>query len=139
MPSAYDLYTFYLEAETLRGRSVVVHIERGEVEEVFNPRAKHDEPKIVVHFHGKKLALCCNKTQAGALVEITGTDDFTKWVGHTVTLTPARIDRERQTITITPAPASNGSSQQQAPAAPAASAAGVDGEEYVAGEEEDAD
>ena len=132
MPSVFDVYTFYLEAETLCGRSVVVHIERADVEQVFNPRTKHDEPKIVVHFHGKKLALCCNKTQAGALVDITGTDDFTKWAGHTVTLTPARIDRERQTITITPAPAANGSSQQHAPAAPASSsaaAAGVDGEE----------
>jgi hypothetical protein len=111
------------------------------VEDVFNPHVKLDEPKIVVHFHGKKLALCCNKTQAGALVDITGTDDFTKWVGHAVTLTPARIDRERMTITITPAPAGNGSSQQQAPAAPAlTSAAGVDGEEEYddpAGEEEE--
>ena len=26
MPSAYDLYTFYLEAAHLRGKSVVVHI-----------------------------------------------------------------------------------------------------------------
>ncbi|MFN8468254.1 MAG: hypothetical protein U0X20_22030 [Caldilineaceae bacterium] len=129
MPSVFDIYTFYLEAETLRGRSVVVHIERAEVEQVFNPRTKHDEPKIVVHFHGKKLALCCNKTQAGALVDITGTDDFTKWAGHSVTLTPARIDRERQTITITPAPAGNGN-QQQAPAASGSTpAAGVDGEE----------
>lgn len=42
------------------------------------------------------------------MVEITGTDDSSKWVGHTITLTPSWIDRERQTITITPAPASAG-------------------------------
>ena len=74
----------------------------------------------MVHFHNKKLALCCNKTQAGALVDITGTDDFTKWVGHSVTLTPARIDRERQTITITPAQAS-------APASTTPAAGNADG------------
>ena len=105
MPSAYDLYTFYLEPETLRGRSVAVHVEQATSRRSSTRGRSHDEPKIVVRFHGKKLGLCCNKTQAGALVEITGTDDFSKWVGHTVTLTPARIDRERQTITITPAPA----------------------------------
>lgn len=87
MPSVFDVYTFYLERETLRGRSVVVHIERAEVEQVFNPRTKHDDLGLVVHFHDKKLALCCNKTQAGALVDITDTDDFAKWAGHTVTLT----------------------------------------------------
>ncbi len=94
-----------------------------------------------MHFHGKKLALCCNKTQAGALVDITGTDDFTKWAGHTVTLTPARIDRERMTITITPAPpATAAASSRRRRHRASASAAGVDGEEEYddpAGEEED--
>lgn len=107
MPSVYDLYTFYLEADHLRGKSVVVHIERAEVEEVFNPRIKRNEPRIVLRFHGKKLALCCNKTQAASMIDLTGTDDYSKWPGHSVTITPSRIDRERQTITITPAPALN--------------------------------
>ena len=105
MPSAYDLYTFYLEADHLRGRSAVVYIERAEVEEVFNPRIKRNEPRIVLRFHGKKLALCCNKTQAASMIDLAGTDDYTKWPGNSITLTPSRIDRDRQTITITPAPA----------------------------------
>jgi hypothetical protein len=129
MPSAYDLYTFYLEPDHLRGRSVPVVVEQAIVEEVFNPRIKRDEPRIVLRFHGKKLGLCCNKTQAAAMIDITGTDDFARWVGHTITLTPSRIDRERQTITITPA---------QAPAPePAAQPMGEPEDDGAGGEEEE--
>lgn len=115
MPSAYDLYTFYLSPEHLKGRSVAVAVEAVTVEEVYNPRIKRGEPRLIIRFHGKKLALCANKTQISSLIEITGTDDYTKWIGHMITLTPATIDRQRQTITITPAPA------KPEPAAPASS------------------
>ena len=103
MPSAYDLYTFYLSSDHLRGRSVQVAIEAVEVEQVFNPRTKRPENRLVVRFHGKKLALCCNKTQVASLIDITGTDDYSRWPGHLVTLTPSAVDRGRATITITPA------------------------------------
>ena len=117
MPSAYDLYTFYLEAAHLRGKSVVVHISAVTVEEVFNPRIKRNEKRLVCRFHGKKLALCLNKSQAGALIDITGTDDYTRWIGHSVMLTPAMIDRERMTITITaPAAAVAAPAAQPGPA-----------------------
>ena len=67
MPSIRDLYTYYLTAEHLQGRSVVVHIASCQVEQVFNPRAKRSEAKLLIRFHGKKLALACNKTQAASL------------------------------------------------------------------------
>jgi hypothetical protein len=71
--------------------------------------------------------MCLNKSQAGALIEITGTDDYTKWIGHSVMLTPATIDRERMTITIT-APAA-AAQPGPAPAQPAVANAQVDAED----------
>ena len=104
MASIRDIYTFYLEAEHLQGHSVVVHIAESDVEEVFNPRIRRNERKVVLRFHGKKLALCCNKTQAAAIEAITGTDDYERWIGHTIMLTPG-VQSGKQTITITAPPA----------------------------------
>ena len=105
MPSIRDLYTYYLTAEHLQGRSVVVHIANCQVEQVFNPRAKRTEAKLLIRFHGKKLALACNKTQAASLARLTGSEDYTCWPGHTVTLSPGQADSGQETILITGAPA----------------------------------
>jgi hypothetical protein len=106
-PSAFDLYTFYLEPSDLRGQSHSLMIETVTIEEVFNPRVKRNEKRLMVSFVGKKKILPLNKTQAGALVEIAGTDDYSKWSGMIVTITPARASNGKDTITITPSPASN--------------------------------
>lgn len=100
MASIHDLFTFYLKAEQLQGRSVTVHIESCTVEQVFNPRTKRNEPKLLIRFHGKKLGLLANKTSAAALERITGTDDYTKWVGHDVTLSPSKSVSGMDTIVI---------------------------------------
>jgi hypothetical protein len=107
MPSAYDIYTFYLEPEDLRGQSNTVTIETAKVEEIFNPRAKRNEKRIVVSFAGKKKVFPLNKTQAGALIEAAKTDDFSKWPGVQIIITPANTSNGKATITITPAPATN--------------------------------
>ncbi len=104
MPSIRDLYAFYLTADHLQGRSVVVHISSVAVEELWNSKSKRKEPKLVVRFHNKKLALACNKTQATQLERITGSDDYTHWVGHTVTLSPTKAPSGTNTIAILPAP-----------------------------------
>lgn len=104
MATIRDLFTFYLKAEHLRGQSVVVHIESCAVDQVFNPRIKRTEPKLLIRFHGKKLALCVNKTQASAIEQIAKTDDYEKWVGHAIMLTPTALDRGEATITITAPP-----------------------------------
>jgi hypothetical protein len=104
MASIRDVFTFYLKAEHLQGRTVVAHIESCTIAQVFNPRAKHNEPHLIIRFHGKKLALACNKTQASALERITGTDDYTRWPGHAVTLSPGKAATGADTILITAAP-----------------------------------
>jgi hypothetical protein len=105
MPSIRDLYTFYLTAEHLQGRSHNVHIASCSSEELWNRQLKRKEHKLILRFHGKKLALACNKTQAAALERITGSDDYTQWVGHTVTLTPGKAPTGAATISISAAPA----------------------------------
>lgn len=104
MPSIRDLYTFYLKAEHLQGRSVPVHIETVTVEKVFNPRIKQNEPRLLIRFYGKKLALTVNKTQAASLERITGTDDYTRWVGHEVMLSPDIAGNGKDTIVISAVP-----------------------------------
>lgn len=106
MPSIRDLYTYYLTAEQLLGKSHVVHIAACTVEELWNRQTKRKESKLVLRFHGKKLALVCNKTQAAALEQITGSDDFSKWVGHSITLSPGKAPTGANTIVIGKAPAS---------------------------------
>jgi hypothetical protein len=104
MPSIRDIFTFYLKAEHLQGRTAIVAIASCEVEEVFNPRIRHNEPRLILRFHGKKLALACNKTQAAALEQITGMDDYSKWIGHTVALSPNRAHNGKDTIAISAPP-----------------------------------
>jgi hypothetical protein len=105
MTSALDIYTFYLEAADLRSQSHTLTIAAAKVEQIYNPQLKRNVPAIVLTFEKAKKVLKCNKTQAGAMIEITGTDDIEKWPGAKVILTPAPSSNGRQTITITPQPA----------------------------------
>jgi hypothetical protein len=119
MPSIRDLYTFYLTAEHLQGRSHVVHIHSVSIEELWNRQTKRKEHKLLLRFHGKKLLLACNKTQATQIERITGTDDYSKWPGHTLLLSPGKAPTGAATITITAAPAAPSSNGKPAPAAAA--------------------
>lgn len=103
MPSAYDIYVFYLEPDDLRGQSHSVKVQAAKLEPVFDPLTKRDINKLVIYFEGKKKSLPLNKTQVGALINITGTDDYTKWTGAQLTITPATAPNKKQTIAITPA------------------------------------
>jgi hypothetical protein len=126
MPSIRDIFTFYLKAEHLQGRTAVVHIESCTIEQVFNPRAKHNEPRLIIRFHGKKLALACNKTQAASIERITGVDDYTKWPGHAVALAPGRTNNGQETIIISAAP--------KAPTPPSAETVNSNGDQTPAAE-----
>lgn len=126
MPSIRDLYTFYLTAEHLQGRSHVVHIHSVSIEELWNRQTKRKESKLLLRFHGKKLLLACNKTQATQIERITGTDDYTKWPGHTLLLSPGKAPTGAATITITAAPAAPSSNGKPAPAAASADQAETD-------------
>ena len=72
MPSIKDLFPDkWLRPEHLRGRAVTVAVQGAQVEQLFNPRSRRNEPKLVLEFHGKQLRLPLNKTQAHAMAAIT--------------------------------------------------------------------
>lgn len=102
MASIHDLFEIYLKAADLRGRAVPVIIANAKVVDVFNPRARKNEPHLAVRFAGKSLTFLVNKTQAVAIATITGTNDYTKWAGHHVVLAPATAPTGAATIAILP-------------------------------------
>src|SRR5690349_18138880 len=105
MPSLKDLWPDkWLRAEHLQGKRPTVVIESVTLEQLYNPRTKKHEPKLIVAFYGKSLRLVCNKTQAHALADIYRTDDYSAWVGHRVVLSTGRAPNGADTILISPVP-----------------------------------
>jgi hypothetical protein len=105
MPSIKDLWPDrWLRAEHLQGARPRVSLEAVTIEQLYNPRTKRNEPKLVIAFYSKSLRLVCNKTQAHALATITGTDDYSAWAGHQVVLSTGRAPNGSDTIVISPVP-----------------------------------
>jgi len=108
MPSAFDVYEFYLRAEDLHGRTIAATVANVAVKDLFDPRLKRNTPRLIVSFVGKKRRLPLNKTQTAAMITAAGTDDYARWTGVAVLLTPTVTGNKQNTIAITPAPASAG-------------------------------
>lgn len=105
MPSYKDIFPDkFLKPEVINGHRPRVHIEHVTVEQLYNPRSKKHEPKLVVKFHKKDLRLVCNKTQATALATICKTGDYTRWQGHEVVLSTSKAPNGMDTILISPVP-----------------------------------
>lgn len=105
MPSYKDLFPDrWLKAEVINGYRPRVTIEHVAIEQLFNPRSRKHENKLVVKFYKKELRLVCNKTQATALATICKTDDFSKWQGHEVVLSTSKAPNGMDTILISPVP-----------------------------------
>lgn len=105
MPSYKDLFPDkWLKAEVINGYRPRVTIEAVTIEQLYNPRSKKHEPKLVVKFHKKDLRLVCNKTQARSLATICKTDDFTQWQGFEVVLSTGKSPSGADTILISPVP-----------------------------------
>lgn len=111
----------YLSPDDLRGRSVLVTVAQVTVEELYNPRGKEKQRKAVLHFAGKEKVLPCNKTQALALAQISGSRDTEAWPGFRIVLSPGLAPNRMPTITIT-APEEAKAAPKAAPAAPAPAA-----------------
>lgn len=106
--SVSDLYPSpWLKAEDLRGHSARVQISEAAVEEV-RQRDGTSQAKIILSFMGKTKRLILNKTQAVAMVSITGSEYYDDWPGSVVMLSPARAPNGQNTIAITRIPAEEG-------------------------------
>ena len=95
-----DVYpSQWLVADDLQSRQATVRISGVKVEEL-RQQTGSKEPRIILSFAGKSKLLACNKTQARALEEITGTDLFEKWIDAQVILAPAVASNGKPTIAI---------------------------------------
>jgi len=80
----------YLKASDLNGKSVNVTIESVEMVDMGKGRDK--ESKLLIRFVGKQKGLVCNKTNAGTIEKITGTDETDDWVGKNITLCAREVE-----------------------------------------------
>ena len=94
----------WLKSADLQGRAHRLKIQRATAEDVRGEDGQ-TETKIVIDFVSARKRMICNRTQAGALTEIAGTDEFAKWAGLTVILEPGRTRNHQETIAITALPA----------------------------------
>lgn len=76
----------YVKASDLGGKSVVVVIERVEMEDISG------DTKPVVHFRGKERGLALNKTNANMIGELLGTYETERWIGQAILLYPSKTD-----------------------------------------------
>lgn len=105
MPSIKDIWPDkWLRAEHLQGKRPTVAIDSVSVEQLYNPRTKRHETKLIIAFYGKSLRLVCNKTQAMSLATICGSEDYTTWPGHRVVLSTGKAPNGADTILISPVP-----------------------------------
>jgi hypothetical protein len=90
----------YIACEDLQGKtfSLIVHDVSFEV--VRDKFSQQDETKACVWFVGAEKGLLLNKTQAMALAQIAGTEEFSKWVGVKVILRPGRAPNGKLTIVV---------------------------------------
>src|ERR1700722_18352128 len=84
MPSIDDIFSGNsLRSEDILGREPTVTISRVEPKEFTGD--KGPQKKLVIHFHGAKKVLICNKTNANRIAYMHG-KDYSQWVGKQVTL-----------------------------------------------------
>lgn len=105
MTSVREMFpTRWLKAGDLNGRAFALTITAARIEELYNPRTRQEEPKIVVSFHAARKELICNKTQLLAIAAITGEDETDNWQGHSITLSAGTAPNGQPTIIISPPP-----------------------------------
>jgi len=97
MPSINDIYSGdYLKAADILGKTVPVRINGFSVKEFEN--SGKVERKLVLAFEGKGKTLVVNKTNASIISSNVGTDDYSQWVGKTITLTTRKVESRGQVV-----------------------------------------
>lgn len=79
----------YLKASDIN-ETLNVTIESVEMVEIGQGRDK--ESKLLIKFVGQDKGLICNKTNAGTIEKITGTDETDEWVGKNITLCAREVE-----------------------------------------------
>ncbi len=85
MPNIQDAFpSNYLKAADLKGRAVVVTIDRVEFEAIGQKR----EMKPVLYFAGKEKGVVLNKTNANKIMQITASPVTEEWKGQAIVIYP---------------------------------------------------
>lgn len=86
----------YIAAVELKGKDVTLTITGVQIEQVRMAGGKK-EPKPVLAFARTKKKLALNKTNAGTIADLYGTE-AEKWVGHPITIYPTTTQFGRDTV-----------------------------------------
>ena len=102
----------WLKASDLRGRSIVLKMDRIELEKLDK------ETKPVVYFVGKEKGLVLNKTNSNRIAEAYG-DDTDDWQDQFIELYPTEVEFQGDTVEairvrVPKKQSSNGAERQQA-------------------------
>lgn len=85
----YESNSQWLKADDIKGHKPIVTIEKAEVKEnTFNGETKK---QIVLTFEGKDKQLGLNFTNASKIAELTGTEDYSEWVGVSLKLMVEKV------------------------------------------------
>lgn len=90
----------YISSEDLQGKTYSLTVARVSFEIVRDYYTKQDETKACVWFEHAEKGLLLNKTQAMALAQIAGTEEFDKWAGTKLILRPGRAPNGKMTIVV---------------------------------------
>lgn len=80
----YESNSQWLKSADIKGHTPIVTIESASVRE--NNYDGEAKKQIVLTFAGKDKQLGLNFTNASKIAELTGTEDYTKWVGTSIKL-----------------------------------------------------
>lgn len=83
----------YLKAADLQGRRIKVTIDHVKMETIGD-----DEDKAVVYFQGKDKGLVLNKTNANAIIDISGSEETDEWHGIAVALYTAKVQFQSRMV-----------------------------------------
>jgi hypothetical protein len=96
----------WLTASDLQGKAYILTIKTVALESLRDRFTQTETMKIVIGFDKGTKVMALNKTQCLKLVEITGTEEFNRWVGTRIQIKPG-VFRGKDTIIISPPPREN--------------------------------
>jgi hypothetical protein len=96
VPSYKTAFGSFLKTEDLQGKAIRVVIDEVGLQDIKGDSGT--ERKLVVKFAGKDKGLILNQTNCELLEQITGTDDYEQWGGHTVILYPTTTKFGNKTV-----------------------------------------
>ena len=80
----------FLTAEDLNGKDIAVTIASVELEDIGQGHDK--SKKLVITMTGKKKAFVVNKTNAGTIAKVLGTDETEEWVDRQIIIGPREVE-----------------------------------------------